>query len=645
MPSKSSGLIGYSEAMINPRLIGGIDSRKQFAVLSLAALGVVFGDIGTSPLYALRECFHGVHGAAVTPANIVGICSLVFWSLVLVIAVKYVGFVMRADNRGEGGILALMALVRSRAGEGTDERRVLVALGLFGSALLYGDGVITPAISVLSAVEGVTVATTAFTPYILPITVAILVGLFAIQPIGTAKVGRLFGPVLVVWFLVLGVLGVRGILREPTILLALNPLLALQFFTRNGPHGLLVMGAVVLCVTGGEALYADMGHFGRAPIRMMWFAVAMPALVLNYLGQGALLLVSPETVENPFFRMAPAWALYPLVILATLATVIASQALISAAFSLTQQAIQLGYAPGVRVIHTSAKEMGQIYIPTVNWLLMLATVGLVLGFKSSTHLASAYGIAVTMTMAITSVLFFMVTRELWGWSRVHAGVVSGGFLIVDLAFLGPNLLKVHTGGWFPLVAAGVVFTLMTTWRTGRRLTRARLEENATPLADLIRVLDAGGIPRIPGTAVFPTGNPGAVPTALEQHLRHMRALHERVILLTVRTRDVAHVDANVRVTVQSLGAGVHAVVSEQGFMEVSDVPAILAACAPKGLEIDVQQATFYLRREIVLATSRPGMAIWRERLYARLLRNARNAAASLNLPADRVVEVGTRVEI
>ncbi len=624
-------------------------SRKDFAVLSLAALGVVFGDIGTSPLYALRECFHGVHGAAMTPANVVGICSLVFWSLVLVIAVKYVSFVMRADNRGEGGILALMALVRSRAGraagEGSDERRVLVALGLFGSALLYGDGVITPAISVLSAVEGVSVATKALDPYILPITVAILVALFAIQPLGTAKVGRLFGPVLVVWFVVLAVLGVRGIVREPAILHALNPLQALQFFSRNGRHGLLVMGAVVLCVTGGEALYADMGHFGRAPIRAMWFGVAMPALVLNYFGQGALLLASPAAVENPFFEMAPPWALYPLVVLATLATVIASQALISAAFSLTRQAIQLGYSPAVRVTHTSATEMGQIYIPSVNWVLMLATVGLVLGFKSSTHLASAYGIAVTMTMAITSVLFFMVARELWGWSTAHAGAVSGAFLLVDLAFLGPNLLKIHTGGWFPLVAAALVFTLMTTWRTGRRLTRARLAEHATPLADLLAELEAGRIPRIPGSAVFLTGNPGAVPTALEQHLRHMRVLHDRVVLLTVRTRDVAHVDDAGRVLVRALGAGVHAVVVEQGFMEETDVPRVLAALAPTGLAFDPERTSYYLRREVVLATTRPGMAIWRERLYARLVRNARNAAASLNLPADRVVEVGTRVEI
>jgi KUP system potassium uptake protein len=480
---------------------------------------------------------------------------------------------------------------------------------------------------------------------VLPITVGILVGLFAIQRLGTAKVGGLFGPVLAVWFLVIGALGVHGILGAPAILGAVDPLLALEFFARNGWHGFLVMGSVVLCVTGAEALYADMGHFGRAPIRVMWFAVAMPALVLNYFGQGALLLAAPDAVENPFFRLAPAGAVYPLVVLATLATVIASQALISAAFSLTQQAIQLGYAPGVRVVHTSASEIGQIYIPTVNWLLMLTTVGLVLGFKSSSHLASAYGVAVTTTMAITSVLFYMVARELWGWSGAHAGVVSGAFLLVDLAFLGPNLLKIHSGGWFPLVAAGLVFTVMTTWRTGRRLTRARLAEDATPLGDLIHVLESDGIPRIPGTSVFPTGNPDAVPTALEQHLRHMRVLHDRIILLTVRTRDVAHVDANASASVRAIGAGVYAVVVEQGFMDEADVPAILTALGPKGLHVDVRQTSFYLRREIVLPTAGAGMAIWRERLYARLLRNARNAAASLNLPADRVVELGTRVEI
>jgi len=417
-----------------------------------------------------------------------------------------------------------------------------------------GDGVITPAISVLSAVEGINVATTALEHYVLPITVVILNGLFAMQPMGTAKVGRLFGPVLFVWFVALAALGVHGILREPAILNALNPASAARFFARNGRHGLLVLGAVVLCVTGGEALYADMGHFGRAPIRAMWFGVAMPALVLNYFGQGALMLATPGAVENPFFQLAPAWAIIPLVVLATLATVIASQALISAAFSLTRQAVQLGYSPPVRITHTSATEIGQIYISSVNWTLMLATVGLVLGFRTSTNLASAYGIAVTMTMAITSVLFFLVARELWGWSLANAGVVVGAFLVIDLGFLGPNLLKVHTGGWFPLVAAGAVFTLMSTWRTGRRLTRARLAERAIPLADLLRDLAAGRIPRIPGTAVFLTGNPEAVPTALEQHLRHSPVLHEQVYLLNLRTRDVAYVPAEGRVTTRDLGA-------------------------------------------------------------------------------------------
>ena len=620
-------------------------SRRQFAIISLGALGVVFGDIGTSPLYALAECFRGIHGAPMTAANVIGICSLIFWSLVLVIAVKYVTFVMRADNRGEGGILALMALVRTRTGEGTDNRRLLVVLGLFGSALLYGDGVITPAISVLSAVEGIHVATTAFDHLILPITVAILIGLFAMQPMGTAKVGRLFGPVLVVWFLALATLGIHGILKDPAILHALDPLQGLEFFARNGRRGALVMGAVVLCVTGGEALYADMGHFGRAPIRLMWFGLAMPALVLNYLGQGALLLTSPAAVQNPFFQLAPAWALYPLVVLATLATVIASQALISAAFSLTQQAIQLGYAPGLRIRHTSATTIGQIYIPSVNWVLMVATVGLVLGFKSSTHLASAYGIAVTMTMAITSVLFFMVARELWKWSFAHAALVSGAFLIVDLAFLGPNLLKIATGGWFPLVAALLVFTLMTTWRTGQRLTRARLAEHAAPIETLLTDIQTRRITRIPGSAVFFTGTAATVPTALAQHLRHMPVLHERVVLLTVRTRDVAHVEGDARLTMHDLGSGVYTVLAEQGFMEPTDVPGILAALAPMGLVFDLDHTTFYLRNEIVLPTDRKGMAMWRERIYARMVRNTSNAASTFNLPPERVVEVGIRVAI
>ncbi|MDQ6829569.1 MAG: potassium transporter Kup [Gemmatimonadota bacterium] len=615
-------------------------------MLALAALGVVFGDIGTSPLYALRECFHGEHGVAVTATNVLGICSLVFWSLVLVIAIKYLVFVMRADNCGEGGILALMALVRGTSSPATkDARPVLVALGLFGSALLYGDGIITPAISVLSAVEGVDVATTAFHHIIVPLTVAILIGLFLIQPMGTARVGRLFGPVLAVWFLAIAALGIAGIARHPGILAALNPTAAIRFFVTNGGRGVLVLGAVVLCVTGGEALYADMGHFGRAPIRVMWFGLAMPALVLNYLGQGAMLLGDPSAVENPFFRLAPGWALYPLVVLATMATVIASQALISAAFSLTRQATQLGYAPPVRVVHTSAREMGQIYVPAVNWALMIATVGLVFGFRTSSALASAYGIAVTMTMAITSVLFFMVAREVWHWSLMRAATLAGAFLLVDLAFLGPNLLKVFTGGWFPLLIGAIVFTLMTTWRTGRRLLLARLAEQAMPVAALVRDLEAGRIPRVPGTAVFLTASPTVVPSALRQHLTHCPVLHERVILLTVRTRDVARTREEERYSVADLGASIFSVMVRPGFMEDTRMADIFGALAPFGMSVDLATVSYYLRREIIFSTERPGMARWREHLFAWMTRNASKATAYFQLPADRVVEVGTRVEI
>jgi KUP system potassium uptake protein len=501
---------------------------RDLALLGLGALGIVYGDIGTSPLYALRECFHGPHAISVTPDNVLGVLSLVFWSLVIVICLKYLLFVLRADNRGEGGILALMALARPEKGK-VGSGRLLVLMGLFGAALLYGDGMITPAISVLSAVEGLRVATPALERFVEPVTVAILIGLFLVQRRGTARVGAVFGPVMLLWFLSIAVLGLHELLREPRILAAVDPLRAASFFARNGWHGFLILGTVFLVVTGGEALYADMGHFGARPIRLVWFALVLPCLLLNYFGQGALLLSDPASAENPFYRLGPEWALYPMVGIATAATIVASQAVISGAFSLTRQAVQLGFAPRLLIEHTSERHIGQIYVPTVNTLLMLATIGLVLGFHSSSNLAAAYGVAVTATMAITTVLLIQVARLRWGWSRLRAWLL-GLFLLVDLAFLGANVLKIPYGGWFPLVVAAGVMTLMTTWRTGRRILNERLRRETMPL-DRFLSANLETIVRVPGTAVYLTRTPEGIPPALLHNLKHNRVLHERVVFL------------------------------------------------------------------------------------------------------------------
>jgi KUP system potassium uptake protein len=481
---------------------------RYLVVLSLSALGVVYGDIGTSPLYALRECFHLKHGVAATPENVIGILSLICWSLIIVISLKYLVFVMRADNRGEGGILALMSLARTRESQST-RRAILIALGLFGSALLYGDGMITPAISVLSAIEGLEVATPVFGPYVVIITVVVLIILFAVQRAGTARVGAMFGPVMMVWFAVISILGIRWIVTEPRVLLAILPNHAVHFFVINRMQGFLVLGAVFLAVTGGEALYADMGHFGARPIRLAWFVVVFPALLLNYFGQGALLLQSKEAVANPFFHMAPDWAKYPLVVLATVAAVIASQAVISGAFSLTRQAVQLGYVPRIQIRHTSAREIGQIYIPSINWLLMIAAIGLVLAFKESSALAAAYGVAVTATMGITTALLAIVERERWNWSMIAILSLTIPVLLIDLAFFGANIVKVEEGGWFPLAIGGVVFTAMTTWARGRQILAERLKETTLSTDDLLRDLAGGRIPRVPGTAISSRARPTA----------------------------------------------------------------------------------------------------------------------------------------
>jgi KUP system potassium uptake protein len=622
---------------------GGARSRPL--ALSLAALGVVYGDIGTSPLYALRECFSGEHGVEPTPANVLGVLSLTVWSLLAVVSIKYLAFVMRADNSGEGGILALMALVRPGREGSRGERWFVVVLGLFGAALLYGDGMITPAISVLSAVEGLRVATPFFEPYVVPATLAILVALFVVQRRGTAQIGAIFGPLTLTWFAVIGLLGVGGILAGPRVLTAVNPLHGMLFFARNGVRGFLVLGAVFLVVTGAEALYADMGHFGRTPIRLGWFGVVLPALLLNYLGQGALLLARPETAENPFYRLAPSWALYPLVLLATIATVIASQAVISGCFSLTRQAVQLGFSPRIKVEHTSPKEIGQIYLPAVNWVLMVATMGLVLGFRSSSALAAAYGIAVTTTMIITTLLFYVVTRAVWSWSRFLAIPVAAAFLILDVSYFAANLIKIEHGGWFPLLVAGGVFTLMSTWKRGRQLLAERLRVGELPIDTLLQDIAANPPLRVPGTAVFMTARAYGVPPALLHNLKHNHVLHQRVVLLTALTIEVPRVPWEERIDVEKLDGGFYRVLVRYGFMQDPNIPAALVGARSKGLDIDPMTTTFFIGRETLLATTRPGMALWRERLFAIMARNAARPTAFYRIPATQVIEIGTQVEL
>jgi KUP system potassium uptake protein len=619
---------------------------KYLALLSLAALGIVYGDIGTSPLYAVRESFLPAHGIAVSRENVLGVLSLICWSLLLVISIKYLVFILRADNRGEGGILALASLATPMGIRHHGGRWVLVTLGLFGTALLYGDGMITPAISVLSAVEGLEVATPFFEPYIIPITIAILIGLFVSQHHGTAKVGGVFGPVTLLWFLTLTILGVSQILREPGVLAAINPVYGFSFFLDNGWRGFTVLGSVFLVVTGGEALYADMGHFGKRPIRVAWFIVVLPALLLNYFGQGALLIHTPAAVENPFYRMVPAWALYPVVVIATAATVIASQALISGAFSLTMQAVQLGYMPRVAIDHTSAREFGQIYIPGVNWTLMLACIGLVLGFRSSSNIAAAYGVAVTTTMVITTLLFFVVARERWKWPLPVVLAVTGFFLVIDLAFWGANILKVPHGGWFPLVVGAIVFSLMVTWKRGRRILAERLEASGLlPTELFLKDIKAKSPTRVPGTAVFLYGNHEATPPALLHNLKHNRVLHERVVFLSVETEEVPHVPPEERATVEDLEQGFYRITLSYGFMDEPDVPQALHALQPKGLEFKRLETTYFLGRETLIPSRKPGMALWREHVFAVMHRNARPATSFFRLPPNRVVEMGAQIEL
>jgi len=619
-------------------------SRRYLFTLSLAALGVVYGDIGTSPLYALRECFRKGHGVPVTPDNVMGILSLIFWSLTIVISFKYLIFVMRADNRGEGGILALMSLVRARSGPPSLRRSVLIALGIFGAALLYGDGMITPAISVLSAIEGLEIATPLFAPYIVPITIAVLIALFVVQRAGTAKVGAMFGPVMLLWFAVISIMGIAHIVQEPHVLLAIDPTKAVLFFMRNRIHGFLVLGAVFLAVTGGEALYADMGHFGAKPIRIAWFVLVFPSLLLNYFGQGALLLHSPQSTEHPFFEMAPHWARVPLVVLAAVATVIASQAVISGAFSLTRQAVQLGYTPRIQIRHTSARQIGQIYIPSINWLLMISAIGLVIAFKESSALAAAYGVAVTTTMGITTLLLAVVERERWRWSMAAILSLTIPVLIIDFAFFGANIIKVMEGGWFPLAVGIAVFTVMTTWRAGRELLSQRLAESGISIENFLRELSKGQIPRVAGTAVFMSRYQAGVPTQLLHNLKHNKVVHQTVVLLTVLVEETARLVANERFHWEDLGSGVFRLTVRYGYMDDTNIPETLAASAGP-VQFNEMTTSYFLGRETLIPTRRPGMALWREKLFSWMMRNSSSASTFFCLPANQVIELGAQIEL
>lgn len=613
--------------------------------MSLTALGVVYGDIGTSPLYALRVCFSGEFGVPVKTENILGALSLIFWSLILVISVKYLVFILKADNEGEGGILALMAVARPKSPDGKAKSWIILALGLFGAALLYGDGMITPAISVLSSMEGLQVAAPVMHSFVEPFTIIVLIALFLIQRKGTAKVGALFGPVMMIWFFSLAVLGIKGIMINPSVLKALSPHYAVLFFMSNAVHGFLALGAVFLVVTGGEALYADMGHFGRAPIRLGWFVLVLPSLLLNYFGQGALIITSPRTIKNPFFLLAPHWALYPLIVLATAAAIIASQAVISGSFSLTRQAVQLGLSPRINIKHTSSREIGQIYVPFVNWTLMISTILLVIGFKTSDNLAAAYGVAVTTTMVITTLLFYVVAREKWGWPLWLITSISVIFLIADLSFFAANIIKVEHGGWFPLLVAASIFIVMTTWKRGREILKERLSENLVPMETFIKDLESREIKRVRGSAVFMTGTSSGVPPALLHNVKHNRTLHEQVALLTILTRNVPKVSPAERLEVKDLGKGIHRIIAHYGFMETPNLPKLLKKTQAWGLSFDMMKTSFFLGRETLIPTKRPGMAQWREALFAFLSRNSQRATSFFDIPVNRVVELGIQIEL
>ncbi len=616
-------------------------SRQAMPALTVAAIGVVFGDIGTSPLYALKEIFNGHHPIPVTPENILGILSLVFWSIMVLVTLKYVLIIMRADNRGEGGSLALLSLITERA-KSPRLTWIISLLGIFAAALFYGDSMITPAISVLSAVEGLQIVTPELGKYVIPVTLVILTILFFIQRHGTGAVGKLFGPVMVGWFGVLAVLGVTEIIHNPAVLAALNPAYAIRFVAEFPSLAFLALGSVVLAVTGGEALYTDMGHFGRAPIRLAWFGFVMPALVLNYFGQGALLLAEPGAIESPFYHLAPDWALVPMVVLSTLATVIASQAVISGAFSVARQSVQMGLLPRMQIVHTSGAEEGQIYVPFTNWTLYLAVVGLVIGFKNSSNLAAAYGIAVTTTMLIDTILVAFVMVLIWRWNKLLAFATVGALLAVDIAFFAANIIKIPEGGWFPLAMGLVSFTVLTTWRRGRQLVLAEMARQSIPMADFIETI--GDVHRVFGTAVFLTSAKEGVPAALLHNLKHNQILHERVVLLTVQTASAPYVNELDRLYVHRLPKGFLRVVIRYGFMEDPDVPSALRHCNRFGEAFDMMETTFYVSRETVIPRLK-GLTIlpWRARLFAVMSKNATSATDFFKIPTTRVVELGTQL--
>ena len=626
----------------------GQPTGKRLALLVLGALGVVYGDIGTSPLYAIKACFasDSPHPVPLNHENVLGILSLILWSLTIVISIKYVAFVMRADNRGEGGVLSLMALAlrRTEAGQ-LKARTAIVACGLFGAALLYGDGMITPAISVLSAVEGLKVVTNWFDDKIIYITIAILFGLFLVQSSGTHRIGRLFGPLVLTWFATLGLLGVRGIVMHPGVVEAFNPWFAARFLIDNTWTGFVALSAVFLAVTGGEALYADMGHFGRRPIRIGWYCVALPCLVLNYFGQGALLLISPEAKEQPFFLLVPDRLRIPCVILATMATAVASQAVISGAFSLTKQEIQLGYLPRLAIRHTSHEEIGQIYVPQVNWMLMIATIWLVLEFRTSSALEGAYGFAVATTMVITTFLLFFIARRSWGWRRRTTVLVLGSFLVVDFAFFASNLTKIQHGGYVPLIIGIVTYVLMTTWRAGRELIAKRFQDRAFPLHAFIADAKAHPPLRVPGNSVFMTSSPDVTPVALLHNVKNNRVLHQTVIVLAIKTEEIPHVRPHEQVSVDELGESFFRINARYGFMDTPDVQQLMDRARALGYDWPIGKTTFFLGKTTLLPTSRPGMALWRKKLFSLMTRNAERATAYFRIPPGRVVELGMQVEL
>ena len=611
---------------------------RRLTFLSLAALGIVFGDIGTSPLYALKECFAPGHGIGIGEPEVLGVLSLVFWALVAVVTIKYLGLILRADNNGEGGVLALTALL-SRTGP-RKGKTLLIATGLFGAALLYGDGMLTPAITVLSAFE----LKPAFEPYAVPATLLVLVGLFCVQPRGTGKVGAVFGPIMLAWFLVIAVLGVMQIAREPDVLHAVSPLHGLRFLLTHGRAGFTLLGVVFLVVTGAEALYADMGHFGALPIRLSWTIVVLPALALNYFGQGAMLLQNPSSIERPLFAMAPEWFQVPLFVLAIMASVIASQAIISGTFSLTRQAIQLGYAPRMRVVHTSAHEIGQIYIPEINWILMVATLGIVLAFRSSSALATAYGVAVTTTMLITTVLFCLVARAHFGWRRRSVILVGLPFLLIDLAFFGANMDKLRAGAWVPLAVGGGVYVLMSTWQRGRALLAERLRATLPTIEDFIRIVQHGKVTRVEGKAVFMTGSSDLAPPGLLHNLKHNKVVHSEVAFLTITTEEIPRVVDAERVEVHPLGDGFYKVIAHYGFIEDPNVPDILRHCRARGMDFPLDQVSFFLSRQRFLPTRKPTMSLWRQRIFAVLTRNTLGATTYFRIPPSQVVELGSQVQ-